>query len=220
MPDTWANLGIGLHLEPAGRRVRAGLEQRIRDAIQTGRLQPGTRLPPSRTLALDLGIARNTVAEAYGQLVAEGWLSARQGSGTRVSEHAVAAGDRPAPAPTAAGRVRYDLRPGQPDVTLFPRSAWLAAARRALTRAPYDALGYGDPRGRIELREALAGYLARVRGVRATPDRIVICSGFVQSLALLCATQRSGGARRLGVEAYGHTLHREVNIFGTGEPWQ
>jgi GntR family transcriptional regulator/MocR family aminotransferase len=210
MSDTWANLGIGLHLEPAGRRVRAGLEQRIRDAIQTGRLQPGTRLPPSRTLALDLGIARNTVAEAYGQLVAEGWLSARQGSGTRVSEHAVAAGDRPAPAPTAAGRVRYDLRPGQPDVTLFPRSAWLAAARRALTRAPYDALGYGDPRGRIELREALAGYLARVRGVRATPDRIVICSGFVQSLALLCATQRSGGARRLGVEAYGHTLHREV----------
>ena len=84
--------------------------------------------------------------------------------------------------------IRHDLRPGRPDVALFPRSAWLAAARRALARAPYDALGYGDPRGRVELREALAGYLGRVRGVRATPDRIVICAGFVQSLALLCAT--------------------------------
>ncbi len=210
MPDTWANLGIDLHLEPAGRRVRAGLEHGLRDAIQTGRLQPGTRLPSSRTLALDLGVARNTVAEAYGQLVAEGWLSARQGSGTRVSAHAVAAGHGPAPVPAAADRIRYDLRPGRPDAALFPRAAWLTAARRALAGAPYDALGYGDPRGRIELREALAGYLARVRGVRAAPDRIVICAGFVQSLALLSATLYRGGARRLGVEAYGHTFHREV----------
>ena len=210
MPDTWANLGLDLHIEQAGRHIRAGLENGLREAIQTRRLQPGMRLPSSRTLALDLGVARNTVAEAYGQLVAEGWLSARQGSGTRVSDHDVGAGHGPAPTPAAAGRVRHDLRPGRPDVTLFPRSAWLAAARRALVRAPYDALGYGDPRGRVELREALAGYLGRVRGVRAAPDRIVICAGFVQSLALLCATQRSRGARTLGVEAYGHTFHREV----------
>jgi GntR family transcriptional regulator/MocR family aminotransferase len=210
MSYTWANIGIDLHLEPAGRHIRAGLESGLREAIQAGRLQPGTRLPASRTLALDLGVARNTVAEAYGQLVAEGWLSARQGSGTRVSEHAVAAADGAAPATTPSDRVRYDLRPGRPDVTLFPRAAWLAAARRALARAPYDALGYGDPRGRIELREALAAYLARVRGVRATPEHIVVCSGFAQSLALLCATERSRGARSLGVEAHGHTFHREV----------
>src|SRR2546425_530526 len=63
-------------------------------------------------------------------------------------------------------RLPYDLTPGSPDVSAFPRAAWLAAARRALTAAPNVAFGYGDPRGRIEAREALAGYLARVRGVR------------------------------------------------------
>ena len=76
-----AAAGLDLHLELAGPRVRAALEDALRQAVQTGRLAAGTRLPPSRTLAADLGVARNTVADAYGQLVAEGWLSARQGSG-------------------------------------------------------------------------------------------------------------------------------------------
>ena len=68
---------------------------------------------------------------------------------------------------------------------MFPRPAWLAAARRAVNAAPSGALGYADPRGRPELRAALAGYLARARGVQADPDRIVICAGFTQGLALL-----------------------------------
>jgi GntR family transcriptional regulator / MocR family aminotransferase len=209
MADTWANFGIALDRDRAGRRVRAGLERSLREAIQTGQLRPGTRLPSSRALALDLGIARNTVADAYGQLLAEGWLAARQGSGTSVAAHA--ATPDAAPAQTARpGRVRYDLRPGRPDLTMFPRAAWLAAARRALAAAPYEALGYGDPRGLVELREALAGYLARVRGVRVTPDRIVVCSGFVQALGLLCRVQRERGAGTLAVEAYGHVLHRDV----------
>jgi GntR family transcriptional regulator/MocR family aminotransferase len=210
MENTWANLGIDLHLDLAGRRVRAGLERALREAIQAGRLRPGTPLPSSRSLAIDLGIARNTVAEAYGQLVAEGWLASQRGSGTRVAEHAVAADAAPPAAETDTGRVRFDLRPGRPDVTMFPRSAGLAAARRALTQAPYDAFGYGDPRGRIELRRVLADYLGRVRGVRATPDRIVICSGFVQALGLLCQVQHARGASRLAVEGYGHRHHREV----------
>lgn len=75
----------GKRPELPGHRGRAGLEAALREAVQTGRLGPGTRLPSSRGLASDLGIARNTVAEAYGQLVAEGWLTARQGSGTRVA---------------------------------------------------------------------------------------------------------------------------------------
>ena len=87
MAKAWAISGVDLHLELAGHRVRAGLEAALREAVQTGRLAPGTRLPSSRTLAADLGIARNTVAEAYAQLGAEGWLTARQGSGTRVAEH-------------------------------------------------------------------------------------------------------------------------------------
>jgi GntR family transcriptional regulator/MocR family aminotransferase len=205
--ETWAISGVDLHLELSGHRVRAGLESALREAVQTGRLPPGTRLPSSRALAADLGIARNSVAEAYGQLVAEGWLTAQQGSGTRV---AAAAGPGPAPAPAAAARshrgpprARYDLRPGSPDLSAFPRSGWLSAARKALPAAPSRALGYGDPRGLPELRTVLAGYLARARGVRASPDRVVVCAGFSQGLALLCQVLSGTGAARMAVEEYG-----------------
>ncbi len=210
MPDTWATSGIDLHLELTGRRVRSGLEAALRDAVRTGRLRPATQLPSSRALASDLGIARNTVAEAYGQLVAEGWLTARRGSGTQVADRAAEAG-APAARPAAQpDRLRYDLRSGSPDLSAFPRQEWLAAARRSLAAAPSEALGYGDPRGRPELRRALAGYLSRARGVRAGPDRIVICSGFTHGLGLLCQALRARGAAVLATEAYGLHVHREV----------
>ena len=205
MAKTWAISGVDLHLELAGHRVRAGLEAALREAVQTGRLAPGTRLPSSRTLAADLGIARNTVAEAYAQLGAEGWLTARQGSGTRVASTAVvsagpAAGIRP---PLGARAARYDLRPGSPDLSAFPRSGWLSAARKALSGAPSRALGYSDPRGRPELRTVLAAYLGRTRGVRVTPDRIVVCAGFTQGLALLCQVLPDVGVTKIAVEDYG-----------------
>jgi GntR family transcriptional regulator / MocR family aminotransferase len=208
MRKTWATSGLDLHLEPSGSKVRAGLEAALRDAVQAGRLAAGTRLPSSRALAADLGIARNTVAEAYGQLVAEGWLTSRQGSGTRVADAAPAVAaaartSRPQPPSPEPRRFRFDLRAGSPDLSAFPRSAWLAAARRALNAAPARALGYGDPRGRPELRAALAGYLARARGVRTTPDRIVVCTGFTQGLALLCQVLRERGATTVAVEEYG-----------------
>ena len=205
MAKAWAISGVDLHLELAGHRVRAGLEAALREAVQTGRLAPGTRLPSSRTLAADLGIARNTVAEAYAQLGAEGWLTARQGSGTRVASTAVvsagpAAGIRP---PLGARAARYDLRPGSPDLSAFPRSGWLSAARKALSGAPSRALGYSDPRGRPELRTVLAAYLGRTRGVRVTPDRIVVCAGFTQGLALLCQVLPDVGVTKIAVEDYG-----------------
>ncbi|MGA8465743.1 MAG: PLP-dependent aminotransferase family protein [Trebonia sp.] len=205
MAKTWAISGVDLHLELAGHRVRAGLEAALREAVQTGRLAPGTRLPSSRTLAADLGIARNTVAEAYAQLGAEGWLTARQGSGTRVASTAVvspgpAAGIRP---PLGARAARYDLRPGSPDLSAFPRSGWLSAARKALSGAPSRALGYSDPRGLSELRTVLAAYLGRTRGVRVTPDRIVVCAGFTQGLALLCQVLPDVGVTKIAVEDYG-----------------
>src|SRR5271166_489992 len=90
MAKAWAISGVDLHLELAGHRVRAGLETALREAVQAGRLAPGTRLPSTRALAADLGIARNTVAEVYSQLTAEGWLTAQQGSGTRVAATAEA----------------------------------------------------------------------------------------------------------------------------------
>ena len=98
MPEPWANYGIDLHLhlDLAGSRVRAALEGALRDAVRSGRLPPGERLPSSRDLAADLGIARNTVADAYGQLVAEGWFEAKTGSGTWVAEQPVPGAARPA----------------------------------------------------------------------------------------------------------------------------
>ncbi|WP_234102557.1 aminotransferase class I/II-fold pyridoxal phosphate-dependent enzyme, partial [Streptomyces venezuelae] len=101
----------------------------------------------------------------------------------------------------------YDLVQGKPDPAAFPRAAWLASSRRALTAAPHEAFGIGDPRGRVELRLALTEYLGRVRGVRTTPDRIVICSGAAHALRLL-ARVLGGPAGTWAVEAYGLPFHR------------
>lgn len=79
-----------------------------------------------------------------------------------------------------------------------------------MNAAPNEALGYSDPRGRPELRHALAGYLARARGVRVTPDRVVICSGLTQGLGLLCEVMRARGAATLAMEAYGLRDHRTI----------
>ena len=94
----------------------------------------------------------------------------------------------PAPDPGRAGcrdRAPIDLRPGLPDLSAFPRQAWLRAERAALARTPDAELGYGDPRGTVALRTALATWLARSRGVRADPSAIVVVNGVAQGLALL-----------------------------------
>lgn len=221
MRDSWAISGVDLHLDLAGPRIRAALERAIRDAVQSGRLPPGTRLPSSRALATDLGVARNTVADVYGQLVAEGWLSARQGSGTVVANHPGIGepGDggpgQPAATQRSAGRqVTYDLRPGSPDLSAFPRAEWASAARRALAAAPSADLGYGEPAGIASLRATLARYLARARGVRSDPDHIVICAGYVHALALVCSVLASNGRTGLAVERFGLAPHRDVAEAG------
>ncbi|WP_395292801.1 PLP-dependent aminotransferase family protein [Kitasatospora hibisci] len=211
--STATTSGSDLHLElPAAGGRRAALMAALREAIRSGRLAPGTRLPPYRALAADLGIARNTAADAYAELVAEGWLTARQGSGTTVADRAEPVAPTGGRRPPRVQRPSHDLRQGQPDASSFPRTAWLAAARRALTAAPNEAFGPGDPQGRRELRTVLADYLARARGVRTDPDRIVICSGFAHALRLLYegagAVLPSPGSGPLAVEAYGLGFHR------------
>jgi GntR family transcriptional regulator/MocR family aminotransferase len=204
--------GSDLHLELRGPRLRAGLTDALREVVRTGRLAPGSRLPASRSLAADLGVSRSTVVEAYAELVAEGWLTAQQGSGTRVSARAEPQGAAP-DAPRAKRdepRLRYGVWTGAPDLATFPRSQWLTAARRALTAAPHDAFGYGDTRGQMELRTALADYLSRARGVYAEPDRIVVCSGFHHGLALTAQALRARGVRAVAVEAYGLDHIREL----------
>ena len=210
---SWANTGArDLHLDlrdritPGTRGVRDLLITALRDAVRSGRLAAGTVLPPSRTLAADLGLARNTVAEAYAELVAEGWLASRQGAGTWVVNTC-----RPAtPARSRGLRAtpRHNLMPGSPDVAEFPRADWIASTRRALTNAPTEALRLGDPRGRPELREALAEYLARVRGVRTSPESIVVCAGARHGVELLSRT--FAGDRPIAVEAYGLFIFRDL----------
>ncbi|KUN83828.1 GntR family transcriptional regulator [Streptomyces bungoensis] len=214
MDDFWSGVGVDLHLEPdAADGRRAGLERALRDAVREGRLTPGTRLPATRRLAAELGVSRGTAKAAYDQLVAEGYLTARQGSGTRVAPLPPSPA---AEAPQTGARARaprFDLRPGSPDVGAFPAAAWLRALRRAVATAPSLAYGYGDPRGRIELRTALSGYLGRARGVLAPPERIVITSGYVQGLALL--TRVLDGAA-VAMEDPGLPFHREVVRRGGG----
>ncbi|MEU9099248.1 PLP-dependent aminotransferase family protein [Streptomyces sp. NPDC048361] len=216
MVRSWATstetLGVDLHIDLGGAGgLRAGLMGALRDAVRSGRLTPGTRLPSSRTLAADLGVARNTVADAYAELVAEGWLTARQGSGTRVARRAEARQDRSHTRRLPTRRTpTYNLLAGSPDLAAFPRAEWLKAARRALTAAPHEAFGLGDPRGRIELRTALADYLARARGVYASPERIVVCSGFVHGLMLMSRALRARRVREVAVEAYGLDFHWKV----------
>ena len=209
--DSWANSrSRDLHLDlrqtitPGARGARDLLLSALRDAVRSGRLPPGIMLPPSRSLATDLGLARNTVADAYAELVAEGWLASRQGAGTWVlNVNGVGA-----PATPRGSRVvpTHNLMPGSPDVSEFPRTEWIAATRRALTNAPTDALRMGDPRGRGELRDALAEYLARARGVRTSPESIVICAGVRHAVELL--TRVVGGP--IAVEAYGLFIFRDA----------
>ncbi|WP_327290850.1 MocR-like pyridoxine biosynthesis transcription factor PdxR [Streptomyces sp. NBC_01198] len=207
--------GVDLHLDlPPGTSHgrRAALERALRDAVRRGRLAPGSRLPSSRRLAAETGLSRGTVKAAYDQLTAEGYLTARQGSGTVVADRPQGASP-PAPGRSAAARPpRHDLRPGSPDVTFFPASGWLRAARRALAAVPSAAFDYGDPRGTLQLRTALAEYLGRTRGVVAEPDRIVVVSGYVQGLALLTRVlgEARGSGPVVGMEDPGLPFHREV----------
>jgi GntR family transcriptional regulator/MocR family aminotransferase len=210
MVNSWSSSRLDLHiaLDATGGR-RSGLESALRAAIRQGRLAAGTLLPSTRGLAQELGLSRGTVSAAYDQLVEEGYLTTRPGSGTTVVEvppcDPVPA--RPMPAPTIP---RHDLRPGLPDVSAFPTRAWLASTRRVLTHARPEVFGAGDPQGRIELRNALADYLGRTRGVITTPDRIVITSGYYQGLGLLCGALTAGGTGTAAVEDPGHNVFRDV----------
>jgi GntR family transcriptional regulator/MocR family aminotransferase len=202
--------GATLHLALDGVRPRRrALESELRRAIREGRLVAGTRLPSSRVLAGDLGVARGTVVEAYTQLVAEGFLESRRGSGTWVADVPLGSEQRSQSHETRSF-VRFNFNPGVPDLTAFPRTAWVRALRVGLRDAPAASLSYGDRRGRPELREALASYLGRARGAVADPERIVVTSGFVHALSLLTRVLHAEGLRRIAMEDPCMAWHRSV----------
>lgn len=207
-------LGPELLLElPAHGLRRRAVEEALRAAIRDGRLTAGTRLPSTRDLAHQLGLARGTITAVYEQLTAEGWLWARRGAGTEVARGTAVSGPVPANRPGPENAPRHDLRPGRPDSHSFPRAAWGRAMRAALRDAPADAFGFGDPRGRIELRNTLSAYLSRVRGVRVDPANLVLCSGYTQALALLAEVFVDDGIPVVGMED--PTIADHVRLMST-----
>jgi GntR family transcriptional regulator/MocR family aminotransferase len=204
--------GLDLHLDRQAGRARDSIMDALRDAIRSGRLVSGTRLPSSRALAADLGVARNTVARAYSALIAEGWLTSQHGSGTLVSQRAagVVTSVTDPPNLPAPRQLDHDFRPGHPDLSSFPRTEWSRAVKRALDTAPFEAFGYADPHGRPELRHALAQYLARARGVRTRPCNIVVCCGAAEGLRLVASALATQGAKAVAVEEFGLAAQRSA----------
>lgn len=179
--------------------LRVAVERALREAIVSGALRAGTRLPSSRALAAELDVSRGVTTEAYGQLAAQGFVVSRAKAAPVVAE--IAPPSPPAVPLAAPPRApRYDFTPTTPDVTLFPIRRWLAALLEVARTAPAAAYDYGDPCGEPELREALADRLGRTRGVVAEPGRIVIVQGAAQGIDLLARVLRDGGARRVAVE--------------------
>ena len=209
--------------------LRAQLERALRDAIREGRLHAGTKLPSTRALAGELRLSRGVVVEAYAQLVAEGYLVARQGAPTRVAAVTAAGAADVAPPtrlgatdPDAAAAVAharrswigsatptYDLRPWAPDLGAFPRTAWASSVRTVLREAPDAMLGnHVEPRGAVELRAVLAAYAGRSRGVATDADRMVITGGITGAVSAIGGALRSRGVRRIAIEDPGFTVHR------------
>ena len=185
------------------------VERALREHVRSGRLVAGTRLPSTRGLASELGVSRGVITEAYGQLAAEGYLTIRQGAPVCVARAVRTSPPRPA-ARSLLPSFAYDFHPGLPDLAGFPREAWLRSLRRAMRESPLAAVGYGDPRGTPELREALASYLGRVRGVGGDPEHILVCTGFLQGLSLVCRMLASRGVARVALEDPGWHPHRLV----------
>jgi GntR family transcriptional regulator/MocR family aminotransferase len=178
-----------------GQPLRAQLEAGLRDSIRSGRLRGGERLPSSRELARELGVSRGIVQECYSQLLAEGYLTSRTGSATKVADigDSLPAWGAPVPPPSGMGgsrqaagpRLIADFRSGVPDLSSFPRADWAWAVRAACGAIVSADLDYGDPRGSAVLRDVLAGYLGRVRAAAADPGRMVVSTGFAQGLNLV-----------------------------------
>jgi GntR family transcriptional regulator/MocR family aminotransferase len=197
------------------RGLRAQVEDGLRAAIRDGRLVPGTSLPSSRILAADLGVTRGVVVAAYDQLIAEGYLVARPGSGTVVN--AGARTDVPGDASAGpAAPVVADFTPGLPDLDLFPRAAWLRATRTALHTMRRQDLGYTPAGGLTQLRQALADYLGRVRGVCAQPEQVVISQGFGHGFSLVAGALAEAGHDVVAVEDPGYAGPRQHLAFAGG----
>ncbi|WIY02388.1 PLP-dependent aminotransferase family protein [Amycolatopsis mongoliensis] len=192
------------------------LAGQLRAAVADGRLPVGSRLPASRVLAAELRVSRGVVTEAYQRLIDDGHAAGRGRAGTVVVAAPVLP---PAPAhirppskvitsmpgvevfdAVRAAPARIDLTPGVPDLTAFPRAAWLRAERAVLDELEPSHFGYGDPRGAPAMRLAVSHWLARSRGIRVDPGGIIVVAGVAQALTLVGEVLRQHGIDEVAVE--------------------
>jgi GntR family transcriptional regulator / MocR family aminotransferase len=196
---------LDLAAQPPGP-LHERLTRALRGAIRTGKLPRGAVLPPSRTLASDLGVSRWAVTQAYARLVTEGYLEGRTGSATRV-RWSPEPGDDRVPQPDRIPRrrepaspPRYDLNSGAPDFRAFPRRKWAEAIRTAAETVPFSQLSYAETGGEPKLRALLAEHLSRSRGADADPDMVYVFTGATSAVAHVCRALYRAGHRQLGVE--------------------
>ncbi len=232
---------LGAPLGTGGGALHRRLEARIRSAVASGRLVPGTRLPGTRDLAAELGVARITVATAYDQLVAEGYLEALPRRGTRVAaglpargfggttgRHRAPAATLPVPNAWAPGApvTMEDPIPALP-IDLGPEGfsldgvdvrSWerrLVRAWRELAAEPAGgAVSYFGGLGDDVLRRALAQWLAVHRGVRARPDQVVVTAGATAAFAAVARTWLGPGRRCVVEDPGGEQLRRSLASAG------
>lgn len=230
MPGVWVGQStvrdVELHVSLEGRGdLTTRIYRQLLDAILDGRLRPGERLPPSRELARRLDVARNTVAVAYERLIAEGFLTARVGDGTYVSDDApVASRQRRAPTgrdvrprsvwrtiPIAATEpaATYNFNVGMPDARLFPLETWRRLVGHELRMATIGSGQYGDPAGHAGLRAAIARYAGVARSVRSGPDDVIVTHGAQQAIDLIGRVLVEPGDL-VAVEEPGYTPARQL----------
>ncbi len=193
---------MDVFLDPAiGRNKSEALFEQLREAIVSGRLHHGDRLPATRVLAAELGVARSTITTVYGRLVAEGYVEGRAGGGSSVSYRRAGASESPTRPTTLsapnlglldttrwslggfdAAPPAFDLRSGRPDPAFFPLLEWRRAMSDALHVAP---TGYMEPAGRADLRRALAHWVQRSRAVDADPDQVMVTAGAQQGVDVI-----------------------------------
>lgn len=214
---------LSLDLPPSGSRDRLNaLHRQLRAAILDGRLKPGLRLPPSRALADQLGVARSTVVTVYDLLLSEGHLIARQGAGTFVADLARLPPKAPAPVETADSRLQpfwrtpplmlhplakpptIDFRVGLSDKGPFPFDVWRRLSQRALRGLSKAPAAYAAAAGRPELCEAIAKHISFARAVACAAEHVVVTAGAQQAFDLLARILVTPGRTVVAVETPGY----------------
>ncbi|WP_256759394.1 PLP-dependent aminotransferase family protein [Cohnella sp. WQ 127256] len=201
--------------DPLFRQIYTG----FRTKILQGEMRGGEPLPSTRELASNLQVSRNVVVEAYEQLLAEGYIEGRHGSGTYVAEGTYLDSHDYMPLPSldlsqqsAINEIEdlINFRHGIPALDFFPRQLWGRLAKNLCIDAPNEAFGYGKPEGSFELRRVLARYLHRTRGVICEPDQLIITTGATQAFSLISKLLLSDedGSKVIIEDPITHELHQ------------